>query len=159
RILNHCHPAHRTLDSFSGKTSLCLFQALDGNVEVFDFNGDAGAVFGRLPLIAHATDGKRVGTNLIFDPNAFAKFTRDLESEHSLVKCSRAFHARYRDSSECNLLRFHLLPLAAFTTFCAASAKSSAAITARPESAINFFPVSTFVPSSRTTSGTDNFSV
>src|SRR5438876_4969429 len=44
--------------------------------------------------------------------------------------------------------------LAAASTFCAASARSSAAITARPDSAINFFPASTFVPSSLTTSGT-----
>src|SRR4029450_8168495 len=159
RILHDGHPAHRTFNCFGGKTSLRLFQALDGGVKVFDFNSNAGAVFGWLPLIAHAADGQRVGTNLIFDPNTFAKFARDFESEHSFVKPSSTFYVRYRDSSKCNLLRFHFFPAAAFMAFCAASAKSSAAITARPESAINFFPASTFVPSSRTTSGTDSFNV
>src|SRR5207248_3288048 len=155
RILHDSHPAHRTLNSFGRKMSIRLFEAFDGGVEVFDFNSDAGAVFGWLPLVADAADGQRVGTNLVFDPSTLAKFTRNLEPEHSFVKCSCAFYVRYRDSSKCNLLRFHFFPAAAFTAFCAASAKSSAAMTARPESAIIFFPASTFVPSSRTISGTD----
>src|SRR6267143_5925392 len=159
RIVHDGHPAYRTLNSFGGKASLRLFEALDGGVKVFDFNGDARAVFGWLPLIGHAANGQRVGTNLVFDPNTLAKFTRDLEPEHSFVKCSCAFYVRYRDSSKCNLLRFHFFPAAAFTAFCAASAKSSAVMTARSESAINFFPASTFVPSSRTINGTDNFNV
>src|SRR6266550_1827940 len=75
RILHDGHPAHRALNSFGSKTNLRLFKALDGSVKVFDFNSDAGAVFGWLPLIAHAADGQRVGTNLVFDPNTLAKFT------------------------------------------------------------------------------------
>src|SRR4029453_7311535 len=51
------------------------------------------------------------------------------------------------------------LPFAALTTFCAASARSSAAISARPLSFNSCLPRSTFVPSKRTTSGTDNFTV
>src|SRR4029077_19887300 len=144
---------------FGGKTSLSLFEVLDGGVKVFDFNSDSGAILGWLPLVPPAGDGQCVGTNLVFDPNALAKFTRNLQPEHSFIKRSCAFYVRYRNSSKCNLLRFHFFPAAAFTAFCAASAKSSAAMTARPESAINFFPASTFVPSSRTTSGTDNFNV
>src|SRR2546422_11395533 len=50
-----------------------------------------------------------------------------------------------------------VLEFAAATAFFAASAKSSAAMTARPESAINFFPASTLVPSSLTTNGTGSF--
>src|ERR1043166_2590660 len=42
----------------------------------------------------------------------------------------------------------------AFTTFCAASASESAVMIGRPLSWRIFFPSSTFVPSSRTTSGT-----
>src|SRR4029450_5441288 len=117
RILHDGHPAYRTLNSFGGKMSLRLLKALDSSVKVFDFNSDAGAVFGWLPLIAHAADGQCVGTNLVFDPNAFAKFARDLEPEHSFVKRSCAFYVRYRDSSKCNLLRFHFFPAAAFTAF------------------------------------------
>src|SRR5207249_7328838 len=140
RILHDGHPAHRTLDSFDGKSSLRLFEALDGSVKVFDFNSDAGAIFGWLPLIAHAADGQRIGTNLVFGPNTLAKFTRNREPEHSFVKGSCAFYVLYRNSSKCNLLRFHFFPAAAFTAFCAASAKSSAAMTARPASTIIFFP-------------------
>src|SRR5262249_40206954 len=141
------------------KTSLCLFQTLNCGVKVFDFDGHAGALVGWFPLIANAGDCKRVRTNLIFDPNPLPKFTRDSEPEHAFVESSGTFHVGYRNSSECNLLRFHFFSAAALTAFWAASAKSSAAMTARPESAINFFPASTFVPSSRTINGTDNFSV
>src|SRR6478609_11546794 len=42
----------------------------------------------------------------------------------------------------------------AFTIFWAASSRSSAEITLRPDSAMIFLPSSTFVPSRRTTSGT-----
>src|SRR5204862_5781557 len=112
-----------------------------------------------LPLVGHAADGQRIWTNLVYGPNTLAKFTRNREPEHSFVKGSCAFYVRYRNSSKCNLLRFHFFPAAAFTAFCAASAKSSAAMTARPESAINFFPASTFVPSRRTTSSSDNATV
>src|ERR1700704_6660632 len=45
-------------------------------------------------------------------------------------------------------------PLTAFTIFCAASSRSSADTTLRPDSAMIFLPCSTLVPSSRTTSGT-----
>src|SRR5207253_9680188 len=51
------------------------------------------------------------------------------------------------------------LELAAETAFCAASARSSAAINASPLSFNNCFPLSTFVPSRRTTSGTVSFTV
>src|SRR5205814_7182126 len=51
------------------------------------------------------------------------------------------------------------LPFAAATAFCAASARSSAAIRVRPLSFSKCFPFSTLVPSSLTTSGTDNFNV
>src|SRR5689334_17937537 len=45
-------------------------------------------------------------------------------------------------------------PLTAFTIFCAASSRSSAGSTLRPDSRMIFLPCSTLVPSSRTTSGT-----
>src|SRR5262249_46816735 len=48
----------------------------------------------------------------------------------------------------------HLEPPAALTTFCAPSAMSAAAMMLSPLSASIFLPSSTFVPSSRTTSGT-----
>src|SRR5206468_7228191 len=76
-------------------------------------------------------------------------FSRQLVSRN----CCRE-HQRNGDCRS----NFHLA-LAALTTFCAASARSSAVITGRPESAINFLPPSTFVPSSLTTSGTDSFTV
>src|SRR5262249_26850392 len=44
--------------------------------------------------------------------------------------------------------------LTAATIFCAASSRSSAAMTLRPDSTMIFLPISTLVPSSRTTSGT-----
>src|SRR5512139_2264980 len=48
----------------------------------------------------------------------------------------------------------HFFPLAAATTFCAASAMSLAEMMGRPDSARIFLPSSTLVPSRRTTSGT-----
>src|SRR2546421_7279973 len=45
-------------------------------------------------------------------------------------------------------------PFTAFTIFCAASSRSSAGSTLRPDSRMIFLPASTLVPSSRTTSGT-----
>src|SRR6201994_1940149 len=48
----------------------------------------------------------------------------------------------------------HAAPLMALTIFCAASSRSSAEVTLSLESAMIFLPRSTFVPSSRTTSGT-----
>src|SRR5581483_4055932 len=50
--------------------------------------------------------------------------------------------------------RHYLDPFTAFTIFCAASSRSSAETTLRPDSLMIFLPSSTFVPSSRTTSGT-----
>src|SRR5207245_11713771 len=125
-----CHPTHRTLNSFGGKPSFRQFQAFDCGIKVVNFNSDAGAILRRFPLITNAADGQRVRTNLVFDPNTFAKFTRHLESEHSFVKSSSPFYVRYRDASKCNFFRFHFFPAAAFTAFLAASAKSSAAMTA-----------------------------
>src|SRR5882757_6799810 len=45
-------------------------------------------------------------------------------------------------------------PFTALTIFCAASSRSSAGSTLRPDSRMIFLPASTLVPSSRTTSGT-----
>src|SRR5690606_25673215 len=50
--------------------------------------------------------------------------------------------------------RHHFAPCTALTIFCAASSRSSADTTFRPDSARIFLPWSTLVPSSRTTSGT-----
>src|SRR5215469_16354544 len=47
-------------------------------------------------------------------------------------------------------------PFTALTTFSAASARLSAEVMARPDSARIFLPNSTFVPSRRTTSGTES---
>src|SRR5439155_7938913 len=91
RILHDRHPAYRTLDTFGSKRNVRLFEALDGSVKVFDFNSDAGAVFGWFPLIADAADGQRVGTNLVFDPNTLAKFTRNSERKHSFVNARARF--------------------------------------------------------------------
>ena len=50
--------------------------------------------------------------------------------------------------------RHYLFPLAAATTFCAASAMSLPEMIGKPDSARIFLPSSTFVPSKRTTKGT-----
>src|SRR5438105_1019431 len=51
-------------------------------------------------------------------------------------------------------VELHAAPLAAATTFFAASVSPSAVMILRPLSSSSFLPASTFVPSSRTTKGT-----
>src|SRR5262249_35318643 len=57
------------------------------------------------------------------------------------------------------IVQRHALEFAAATTFCAAFARSSAAISSIPLSFSNCFPRSTLVPSRRTTSGTESLTV
>src|SRR4030081_167928 len=113
--------------------------------------------------------------DIVLDPRAFHASRARLQLQCFLIKFSRAFFVRNGNGDKCYFLDhsqisflvlgfevylgfgFGDLELAAATAFCAASAKSSAAMTAMPDCAINFCPASTFVPSNRTTSGTDSF--
>src|SRR3569623_429589 len=61
-----------------------------------------------------------------------------------------------QDRHDSSLRIFCYFPLAAATTFCAASSMVSAEMIGRPESASIFLPMSSLVPFMRTTSGTDS---
>ena len=73
-------------------------------------------------------------------------------SPRSRLAHRRRFHRGLRRSLSCSSA--HAAPLAAATTFWAASVRPSAVMILRPLSSRSFLPSSTLVPSSRTTSGT-----
>ena len=78
---------------------------------------------------------------------------------HRILDLRRYSHSTHRVCSHDSLPSdrrpiAHAAPLAAATTFWAASVSPSAVMILRPLSLISFLPSSTLVPSSRTTSGT-----
>src|SRR3979411_1595656 len=93
--------------------------------------------------------------DIVLDPRAFHGSRARLQLQCFLIKFSRAFFVRNGNRDKCCFLDHSQIPfsfwdlkfiwdleLAAATAFCAASAKSSAAMTAMPDCAINFFPAS-----------------
>src|SRR5207248_3813003 len=72
-------------------------------------------------------------------------------------KFFRTKRRRNENKRDCRS-ELHFAP-AALTTFCAASARSSAGISSTPLFFKSCFPFSTFVPSSLTTTGTESFTV
>src|SRR3984893_4920344 len=158
RVLDHRHAANRTLDVFGIKRDLRCLEVFDRSLEIVDLQRDAGAVGRWFPLIAHASDSKRAVREFVCEPDSLIEFGRWFETEDAFVKLSRPFDVRHWNSNERNVFDFHF-GFAAATAFCAASARSSAVINSTPLSFSICFPFLTFVPSSRTTSGTDRCTV
>src|SRR6266487_2692304 len=148
----------RCLERLGCKRDMSIFQSTNRYIEILDLESSACSLIGRLPSVAHVCDGERVTPNVVLDPASAHHFILDFQAKHLLVKQTCPLDVCDRNCDESNSFDFHFAT-AAFTTFCAASARSSAVITGRPDSAINFLPNSTFVPSRRTTSGTDSFTV
>src|ERR1041385_3431322 len=146
---------------------MSIFQTLDCLIEIFYFQGRARSLLRWFPLIRKIAKRQRAVADRIFNPGAARHFLRRFQPEHAFIKFSRALHVRHWNPDKCDRLNFHFeiigesftwdLELAAAPAFCAAPARSSAAIKARPLCSSNFFPASTFVPSRRTTSGTPSF--
>src|SRR5215210_270725 len=105
-----------------------------------------------------AADADGVRADFVFHPAPAHRLHRWFQLQHAFVKLARARNVCDRDADECDL-GDHAAVLAAATAFCAASVRSSAAMSDRPDSFSSFLPASTFVPSSRTTSGTERFTV
>src|SRR5262245_52162359 len=86
----------------------------------------------------------RAGHGIVDDVDLGIAFDRRLRSARQFI-CPEDTQAQQK-GEEKTKDRLHF-PWAAATTFCAASARSSAAMTARPLSAMSFLPALTLVPS------------
>src|SRR6478672_4960165 len=109
RILDYGHPANGTFNSLRGESYVGRLQVAYSLLKIFHFNRHAGAVCGRLPLIADAPDRNRVGPEFVFNPNALAILARDFESEHAFVESTRALDVGNWNSGEGDVGSFHFI--------------------------------------------------
>src|SRR5438067_9985275 len=149
--------AARTFEWFGRKGYFSILQVVDGLLEMFYFQGRSGSLIRRYPFRTDLGDGESVIANRIFHPFSIHHF-RNFQAEDVFIKCTRPLHVGNGNGDESESVNFHRI-FAALTAFSAASARSSAVINARPLSLSSCLPFFTFVPSSRTTNGTERCTV
>src|SRR6476646_1316188 len=150
--------ATRTFEWLGREGHFSILQVVDGLLEIFDFQSRSGSLIRRQPFRTDAGDGERVIAKRIFDPLSTHHFFRNSQAQDVLIKCTRPLHVGNGNADESEAVYLHRI-FAALTAFSAASARSSAVINARPLSLSSCLPFFIFVPSSRTTNGTERCTV
>lgn len=110
RAGDDCHVTDGCLQRFKPERAKVLLEACNGRGEIFHFETDRPAAWGRLPIRCAVSDAERVRPEIVFDESlvSLAKKPRFFEAQQALLKPPRPGEVGNRITGERDVRDLHV---------------------------------------------------